>query len=185
MPYTPLHMGPGMIVKAMVPRHFSIIAFGITQVLVDLEVLWNMERHNTPLHTFFHTYLGVSLIVFIAIPLGKTLSTSIRRIWNFVGKYVSSFDMKVPEQTTWTATILGASIGAYSHILFDSFYHLDIEPFQPWSDANPCKGIINPFNMEIVFNLLFIIGLLWFVIGEILRKRAQQGIQPKLKGDQK
>ncbi len=65
MPYTPLHMGPGMIAKAMVPRHFSIIAFGITQVLVDLEVLWNMERNNTPLHTFFHTYLGVSLVVLI------------------------------------------------------------------------------------------------------------------------
>ena len=167
-------MGPGMIVKAMVPRHFSIIACGITQVLVDLEVLWNMERNNTPLHTFFHTYLGVSLVVLIAIPLGKTLSTSIRRIWNFVGKYVSSFDMKVPEQTTWTATILGASIGAYSHILFDSFYHLDIEPFQPWSDANPCKGLIDPSNMEIAFNLLFIIGLLWFIIGEILRKRTSR-----------
>jgi H+/Cl- antiporter ClcA len=185
MPYTPLHMGPGMVVKSMAPRHFSIIAFGMTQVLIDLEVLWNMERHNTQLHTFFHTCLGVSLVALIAIPLGKTLSTSVRRIWNYVARYVSSFDMTVPGQTTWTATILGAGIGAYSHVLFDCFYHLDIEPFQPWSDANPFKGLMDPFKMETAFNMLFILGLVWFIIGEILRKRAQRGILLKLKEDKK
>jgi hypothetical protein len=171
-------MGPGMLLKAMTPRHFSIIAFGITQVLIDLEVLWNMAHHSHQLHTFFHTYLGASLVFLIALPLGKTISTWVRRIWNFAAQHVHSFNMTVSRQTTWTATILGASIGAYSHVLFDSFYHIDVEPFQPWSALNPCKGIIDPVKMEIVFNALFILGLVWFTIGEILRKRAQPGGLP-------
>ena len=39
MPFTPLHMGPGMFVKAAMPRHFSIIVFGLTQIVLDLEAL--------------------------------------------------------------------------------------------------------------------------------------------------
>jgi hypothetical protein len=178
MPYTPLHMGPGMIVKAIMPHRFSIMAFGIAQVLIDLEVLWNMANHNNQLHTFFHTYLGASLVVLITAPLGKMISGWTRRVWNMAAGYFSRFDMTVPGHTSWTATILGATIGAYSHVLFDSFYHIDIKPFRPWSDSNPCKGLIDPFKMEIVFNALFIVGLLWFIIGEIIRNHAQQGSVP-------
>ena len=168
MPYTPLHMGPGMVVKAMLPRQFSIVAFGIAQVLIDLEVLWHMVRHNTQSHTFLHTYLGASLIVLAATLLGKPVSTGLKRCWNLLAGKVTRFDAKLPARTTWLSAFLGASIGAYSHVLFDSFYHLDIEPFQPWTAANPCRGIIEPFQMDVLFNILFILGLLWFIAREVL-----------------
>jgi hypothetical protein len=32
MPFAPLHMGPGMAVKAAFPRHFSIVVFGLTRI---------------------------------------------------------------------------------------------------------------------------------------------------------
>ena len=163
-----------MIVKAVMPNRFSIMAFGIAQVLIDLEVLWNMAHNNNQLHTFFHTYLGASFIVLIAAPLGKRVSGWARKIWNLAAGNFSPFDMTVSGHTSWMATLLGASIGAYSHVLFDSFYHSDIKPFQPWSDSNPCEGLIAPFRMEIVFNALFIIGLAGFIMGEIWRKRAQR-----------
>ena len=108
------------------------------------------------------------LWVLIAIPLGKLISTRLRRDWNLLTGAVSCFDTKVTERTTWLSAFLGASIGAYSHVLFDSFYHLDIEPFQPWSVANPCQGIIEPFQMDVAFNILFILGLLWFIAREVL-----------------
>jgi len=171
-------MGPGIIVKAILPHRFSIIAFGISQVLIDLEVLWNMAHHNNQLHTFFHTYLGASLIVLITVPLGKLASGWLSRIWDLAAGHISHFDMTVSGQASWTTTLLGASVGAYSHVLFDSFYHIDITPFQPWSDLNPCKGLIVPFQMEIVFNALVIVGLLWSMIGAYLRRRAQEGSVP-------
>jgi hypothetical protein len=32
MPFTALHLGPGLLLKAAAPRHFSLVAFGATQV---------------------------------------------------------------------------------------------------------------------------------------------------------
>jgi len=171
MPYTPLHMGPGLIAKAIAPKHMSVIAFGVTQVLIDLEVLWNMGHHNAQLHTFFHTYVGASLVVLVAIPVAKTLSTLARRSWNLVTRQTSDANLAVSDHTTWTATILGAAIGAYSHVLFDSFYHLDIQPFQPWSAANPFKGLITPAHMELAFLVMFMLAIVWLTISAI-RKRG-------------
>jgi hypothetical protein len=39
MPFTPLHIGPGIAVKSVMPRYFSIITFGLTQIMIDIEVL--------------------------------------------------------------------------------------------------------------------------------------------------
>jgi hypothetical protein len=58
MPFTPIHMGPGMAVKAAMPRHFSIVVFGLTQIVIDVEVLWQLAIGGYPLHRFCHTYLG-------------------------------------------------------------------------------------------------------------------------------
>lgn len=169
-------MGPGMIGKAIMPHRFSVMAFGIAQVLIDLEVLWNMAHHNNQLHTFFHTYLGASLVVLITVAFGKMTIGWVRKIWDIAARDISCFGVTVSGPISWTATILGASIGGYSHVLFDSFYHTDIKPLQPWSDSNPCKGLIDPFKMEIAFNALFIVGLLWFIIRESSRNRAQGSV---------
>ena len=59
-------MGPGMLVKAAVPRSFSIIVFGLTQIVIDLEVLQHMARNEYPFHTFWHTYLGATVIAGLA-----------------------------------------------------------------------------------------------------------------------
>jgi hypothetical protein len=171
MPYTPLHMGPGLIAKAIAPKHVSIIAFGVTQVLIDLEVLWNMGHHNPQLHTFFHTYVGASLVVIVAISVAKPLSTLARRSWNLLTYHASHLNVAASDRTTWTATIAGACIGAYSHVLFDSFYHLDIQPFQPWSAANPFKGLLTPAHMELAFLVMFMLAIVWLTIRAI-RKRG-------------
>ena len=71
MPFTPIHMGPGMAVKAALPRHFSIVVFGLTQITVDLEVLWYLARWNPPLHRFWHTYLGATVVATVLALAGR------------------------------------------------------------------------------------------------------------------
>ena len=39
MPFTPIHLGPGLAFKAIGGRHFSLMVFGGAQVLMDLEPL--------------------------------------------------------------------------------------------------------------------------------------------------
>ena len=37
MPATPYHFGPGLLIKAAAPRQFSMAAYSLTQVVIDLE----------------------------------------------------------------------------------------------------------------------------------------------------
>ena len=39
MPLTPYHMGPGMLLKAVLGGSFSLMVFGWTQIVTDLQPL--------------------------------------------------------------------------------------------------------------------------------------------------
>jgi len=58
MPLTPFHGGPGLLIKAATPKHFSFIVFFASQIFIDCEVLWNLWQQNDRLHTTMHSYLG-------------------------------------------------------------------------------------------------------------------------------
>ena len=50
MPFTPLHMGPGLAVKAVMQRKFSLLVFGWSQVVIDLQPLLAMTTGREPRH---------------------------------------------------------------------------------------------------------------------------------------
>lgn len=174
MPFTPLHMGPGMFVKAAVPGHFSIVVFGLTQIALDLEVLWHMARNEYPFHTFCHTYVGATVIAAVLTVIGKPVSQWIKVVWNGIAARGRDVDLTVSVPTTWLASFTGASVGVYSHILLDSLFHPDIEPLQPWSVTNRFHGIVNPHGVEVVCVVLGIMGLVWFFGQERRKRKANQ-----------
>ena len=163
-----------MVVKAAIPRHFSIVVFGLTQITFDLEVLWHMARHDYPFHTFWHTYLGASIVALVLTVVGKPASQWIKAIWNRVAAGCRDTDLTVPIPTTWTASFIGASLGAYSHIILDSLFHPDVQPLQPWSPANRLLGVINPHGLEVTCIVLGIVGLVWFFRQERQKRKANQ-----------
>ena len=162
MPFTPLHMGPGMVAKAALPRRFSIVVFGIAQVAIDTEVLWHMARREYPYHTYFHTFLGATWIAVALAIAGKPLSQWIKRRWNVFVLRCADATLTVPSPTSWTASILGATIGAYSHVVLDSLYHIDAAPLRPWSEANPFRGMIEPMWVAIGCALAGVVGMVWY-----------------------
>ena len=176
MPFTPIHMGPGMAVKAAVPKHFSIVVFGLTQIALDLEVLWHLIRWSPPLHRFWHTYLGATLVALVFAVVGRPASQLIKAVWNQITRRCSDIDLSVAVHTSWLASASAAVVGAYSHILLDSLFHPDIEPLQPWSAHNPLFGIINPMMLQIGCVFLGVIGLAWFFDREIKTRKANQKV---------
>lgn len=67
----------------------------------------------------------------------------------------------------WTAAVIAAWLGAYSHVLFDAIMHSDARPFAPWSSVNPLLDVIP---------LLWLHGgcVLFGVVGVVvLRARAK------------
>lgn len=165
-------MGPGMAVKAAMPRHFSIVVFGLTQVVLDLEVLWHIVRHEYPLHTSLHTCVGSSAAAIALAVIGKPASQWIKRIWNRIVVKCHGADLAVNTHTTWTASLSAAFIGTLSHILLDSLFHPDIEPLQPWSPANRLRGVVDRHGVELLCIVLGVIGLAWFFGRELKRRKA-------------
>ena len=163
-----------MLVKAALPKHFSIVVFGLTQIALDLEVLWYLARWNPPLHRFWHTYLGATVVAAVFALAGKPASQLIKSIWNHISKHCTDVDLSVPVRTSWLASATAATVGAYSHILLDSLFHPDIEPMQPWSTNNPLLCIIDPIMLQVGCVIVGIIGLAWFLNQEIKTRKANQ-----------
>lgn len=82
MPFTPFHMGPGLAVKALGGRHFSVLVFGIAQVAMDIEPGIGMLRGADVLHGWTHSYAGATVIGLLVLLLAPPLCRPILRRWN-------------------------------------------------------------------------------------------------------
>ncbi len=127
MPFTPFHFGPALLVKSF-KRKFSFTIFVFSQVIMDLEPLYFMVRHDWPAHRLFHTFLGCNIPVITTILMGKPVCEILLRIWN------SLTSSHLETRISWKAAAISAAIGAYSHVLLDGLMHRDMHPFRPFSE---------------------------------------------------
>jgi len=132
MPFTPVHMGPGIAVKALLQGSFSLMVFGWTQILMDIQPLVALLTGQSRLHGFTHTYVGALLIAAIAVLSGKHLSE-----WGLRWLGIST---DKPIKISWRVTIISAVIGAFSHVWLDSIMHMDMTPWPPFSEVNSLLG---------------------------------------------
>lgn len=133
MPFTPVHMGPGIAVKAVMQHKFSLMVFGWSQIVIDLQPLFVMITDRGELHGFSHTYVGATLIgLFCALS----------------GKYLGELGLRIIREPqhlpiSWPVSFISAFIGTYSHVAIDSIMHADIQPFAPFSTKSVWHGIIS------------------------------------------
>lgn len=147
MPFTPIHMGPGILIKSLLQGSFSLMVFGWSQIVIDIQPLIAMIRGVGQLHGVTHTYVGATLIAIVAAVTGKYLSQ-----WALV----SFFAMK-PVVIRWWVAFLSALIGTYSHVVLDSIMHTDIQPLLPLSESNDLQGIV---TISLLHKLCLYSGLL-------------------------
>lgn len=126
MPFTPIHMGPGILLKAVLQGSFSLMVFGWAQIIMDIQPLIVMLSGEGHLHGFTHTYIGATLIGAVSA---------------ITGKYAAELGLRVMDAAQflpveWPVTIFSAFIGSYSHVLLDSLMHFDLQPFAPFLTNN-------------------------------------------------
>jgi membrane-bound metal-dependent hydrolase YbcI (DUF457 family) len=126
-------MGPGILVKALLQGSFSLMVFGWTQIIMDIQPLVVLLTGAGQLHGFSHTYIGATLI-----GLGSALT----------GKYAAESGLRFVGRTRylpigWPVAIISAFIGSYSHVLIDSLMHFDLEPFAPFMTINPFLDLVS------------------------------------------
>ena len=148
MPFTPIHMGPGLLLKACAPRHFSLSVFTFTQILIDVEPLYHLVRGDDLLHQFFHTGLGATLIAFTAWAIGRPASGLALAVWNRTLCATRASFIAAAGAIPQRAALSGAVIGAASHLVLDSIMHHDVAPFAPFSSINPLLDALPLTTLE-------------------------------------
>jgi membrane-bound metal-dependent hydrolase YbcI (DUF457 family) len=132
VPFTPFHFGPGALLHSAAPKHVSFLAFCGANVLVDVEPLYFMLTHQYPIHRFFHTYVGATVAAAIVVAVFVLARKVVPRL-------LDEFGLR---KLTMRSVAIGAILGTYSHVVLDSLMHADMEPFAPFSDANPLLGAV-------------------------------------------
>lgn len=135
MPFTPFHMGPGIAFKALLGSGFSLMVFGWTQIVMDLQPLLVILTGEGHLHGFSHTFIGATLLALLAAVTGKLLVP--------LGFRLMRITPDNGLQIHWLVGFVSAFIGSFSHVYLDAIMHVDLEPFYPWTPTNPFLGLIS------------------------------------------
>lgn len=131
MPFTPLHLGPGLAIKGLIPRYFSLSIFAVANAAMDIEPLYRMWRVEFPLHGVSHTLLGALVIAAAAATFGRPL---VETVWKLLAR-LSGENERFP--ITPLQAWAGALLGTGSHLMLDAIMHGDMHPFAPLTEANP------------------------------------------------
>lgn len=134
MPFTPIHMGPGIAAKALLQGSFSLMVFGWAQIVMDIQPLLVLITGEGTLHGFSHTYVGASLLAVVSALSGKYLSE--------IGLYVLALNPERDVVIRWPVAFFSAFIGTLSHVLLDSIMHADVQPFLPVTTDNAFLQLI-------------------------------------------
>lgn len=82
MPVTPLHLGPGAALKAVLGPRMSLSVFAFCQTTMDLEVLARIAVGAHQLHGFTNTLLGATVILVPSVLVGRPAARVFMRWWN-------------------------------------------------------------------------------------------------------
>ena len=128
MPLTPFHLGPGLLIGLLFLSFIDFPTFLVASVIVDVEpILVLFFDLDYPLHGFFHSFLGGTLVAFLLAAVMSKIRDSLSPLLSF---------FKLKRKSSFKNIVLASLSGIYIHILLDSQMHRDIQPFYPL-DFNP------------------------------------------------
>lgn len=132
MPFTPLHFGPGLLVREIIGhKQFGIWSFVATQIMLDVEPAVRMYFDlDGTLHQTTHNPLVGTIYALIAITV----------LWKWER----------------SSAITGAFIGVVSHLWLDAIYHSDVAAAMArWGVSEGMTG-----NAELICTFSFVAWLL-------------------------
>jgi hypothetical protein len=146
VPFTPFHLGPGALLKAIGGERFSFMVFGGSQVVMDIEPLVRMIRGDAILHGVSHTVAGAFVVGVISAAVGRPVCNAALRHSEISDHLIG-----------WRVASASALVGTYSHIGLDAVMHGDMNPLWPIASGNVLLGLISVPTLHV---LCVISGLL-------------------------
>lgn len=154
MPFTPLHFGPALFISMLFFHHLDFTALMISNVIVDIEpIIILVFGLKIPLHGFFHSYLGAAI-------LAITTALLINLTKNHLNKILSL--LRIQQGSSFRTILITSFLGAYSHVLLDSFLYGEMNPFYPIT-GNPFQSLSNSLLAYYFCIVTFILGLILYI----------------------
>ena len=160
MPLTPFHLGPALLFGLLLFSYLDFPTFIVANVVLDIEPFAALVFGGYPLHGFFHTFMGASIVALALAPVMMKIAPTIQ-------KFMKA--LKLGQEVSWKSVLLASFSGVYLHILLDAPLYWDIRPFWP-SSANPLAGLWNAGEIQIVCILLFAFGAAIFAYRFVKRR---------------
>jgi len=155
MPVTPFHWGPSSWIGLALFKIFDFATLMVASVVVDIEpfsvLFFNL---NYPLHGFFHSFLGGSILAVLTAVILYLLRDKIKKIMAI---------FKLAQDSSFKK-ILGTSFFAvYFHLILDSFINEDVKLFYPFKNT-PFYGLFSLPQIYIFCGISFLVGILFYLI---------------------
>src|SRR2546423_3105995 len=149
MPAPPSHSGPGLPIRGAAPRRFSMAAYSLAQVVIDIESGYYMLHHATPVHREAHTFAVGGLI-------GLLCGLVVSRVGAWVARPRDVVPEALAAEYRLPVAVLSGVFGGIFHSVLDGIMHADIRPFRPFSQANPLYGLV---SIQILYTFCIITGV--------------------------
>lgn len=177
MPFTPLHMGPGLLIKSLLGGAFSLMIFGWCQILMDIQPLIVMITGEGHLHGFSHTFIGSTAIAVIAVVTGVPMSNWILFSKTIGFKREDKKLLGLNASIGWPVAALSSLIGSYSHVMLDAIMHTDVQPHYPINLENTYLYIVSIETLHSFCIYSGIVGLCIFILTRYLRIKHNKANQ--------
>jgi len=161
MPFTPFHWGPSSWIGLMLFKIFDFPTLLIASVIVDIEpfciIFFNLDY---PLHGFFHSFLGGSVVAVLTAIILYYLKDWIKKIMAI---------FKLVQDSSFNKILWTSFFGVYFHLLLDAFLYKDMKPFYPLEN-NPFLGLFSSQQIYLFCSLSFLVGILFYLIRLVIIK---------------
>ncbi len=171
MPFTPIHLGIAVPVKAVSNKKFNLMIFAWAQIVMDLQPLIVILTHRGRTHGITHTLIGAIVLGLVSAVSGKYLLELAGKIVNW--QYLKSGVL------SWKVVFISAYFGTLSHGLLDALIYPDMDLFWPFMEGNPLRIGISSLEM-VGFCLLsgLLGGVLWLTLFIIRKRKTRQEKTP-------
>jgi len=163
VPFTPFHFGPALLAKSLAPKWFSWTAFVASQIVIDLESLYYLSRHEYPVHRALHTLVGATLVGVATALLVLGGCRLLRGAMPALERYPRLRSEGAPR-----AILVGAIAGGVSHPLLDGLMHADVRPLEPWTAANPWLELV---SLDVLHYGCLLCGVAGVILLALRRRR--------------
>ncbi|MCS7369244.1 MAG: hydrolase [archaeon GBS-70-058] len=150
MPFTLLHLGPGLGLGLPLRKRIHAPTFILASIIIDVEPFLVISlKLEYPLHGYLHTFLAALIVGLVLGCIMYLLEGSLKTLYR-------KLLLEGRDNLDLRQFIIAGILGAELHILLDSLLYEDIKPLYPLT-INP---LYNPKLKPEIYTLCIWMGML-------------------------